>query len=162
MNGVRARVAFFCQQYGYTLNVRTQEGLTKMKISISISFVLIMYGRVIRYAWLLQIIWTTMWEDQNWIVIKCAVAPFILMSLVNVLIVLDASAKFAKFIPMHIKKHSKDDIQDLAIEAASAGRYIRSRQSFSGLTLSRRNWAKIRGVVRMGIIREPKESKKME
>ena len=158
-----AFVAFYCQQYGFTLNVKTQEGLNKMKISISISFMIIIWSRVIRYAWLLQILMTTIWEDQNWIVIKCAVAPYILLSLVNVLIVMDASAKFAKFVPMQIKKHSMDDIEDLAIEALSSGRHIRRRESFTGLNMSRRNWAKIRGAVNMGVIKECKEkSKKLQ
>ena len=155
-------IAFLWQQYGFTLNVGTQEGLIKMKISISINFMIIIWSRVIRYAWLWQILMMTVWEDKNWIVFKCAITPFICMTLFNVLVVLDSSIKFAKFVPMHIEKHSMDEIEDLAIEAASAGRHTRSRQSFSGLNLSRRNWAKIRGVVRMGIIRDPEKSKKIQ
>ena len=157
-----AFIAFLCQQYGFTLNVGTQDGLNKMKISVSINFIIIIWSRVIRYAWLWQILMTTVWEDQNWLVLKLAITPFIGMTLFNVIMVLDSSIKFAKFAPMHVEKHSLDEIKDLAIEAASAGRHTRSRQSFSGLNFSRRNWAKIRGVVRMGIVHETEKSKKTE
>ena len=56
-----------------------------------------------------------------------------------------------------------DDIEDLAIEALSSGRHIRRRESFTGLNMSRRNWAKIRGVVNMGVLKECREKpKKMQ
>ena len=157
-----AFIAFVCQQYGFTLSMETHEGLRNMKISLSINLLIIIWSRVIRFAVLLQILLMTMWEDKNWFVLKFAVAPLICMTLFNVLVLMDSSMKFAKFMPMHIKKHSMDEIKDLAVEAASAGRHTRSRQSFSGMNLSQRNWAKIRGVVRMGIVQEPEKSKKME
>ena len=147
-----AFIAIFCQQYGFTLNVRKQEELTKMKILLSINLLVIIWSRVIRYTWLLIILMTTVWEDQNWLVLKLAIAPFICMTLFNVLVVMDSSVKFAKFAPMHVDRHSMDQIKDLAVESASSGRHRRTHHSFTGLTMSQKNWAKIKGVVRMGVI----------
>ena len=128
-----AFTAFYLQQYGFTLNVKRQEGLTKMKISISMSLAIIVWTRVIRYGWLWQILLTTLWEDQNWIVMKFCVPPFILMSFFNVGVLIDASAKFAKFVPMSIIQASDNSIKDKAIDSTSGLRDVRTTGTFHGL-----------------------------
>ena len=70
--------------------------------------------------------------------------------------------QFAKFVPMHIKKYSMDNSEDLAKESASSGRYIRSTsftnsklftafgtewlrsKSFAGLRMSQKNFVVVR------------------
>ena len=158
-----AFLAFMIQQYGYMLNIKTREGLLKMKISVALGLVIMVWTRVIRYFWLWKIMGTLMWEDENWIVLKAAIVPFLGLSLVNVVFVIDASVKFAKFMPMQIEKHSEEEIKDLAVEAAFAGRHKRTRKSLSiSLSFSQKEWAKVRGAVMMGVFHDAKQSKKHE
>ena len=98
--------AFTIQQYGYTLDTKSQEGLIRMKISVCLGLIIMVWTRVIRYFWLWIILGAVIWEDQNWIVIKAAILPFLGLTLINVYFVVDATAKFLKFMPMKIEKQS--------------------------------------------------------
>ena len=160
-----AFVSLLMQQCGYRLNVKTQEGLTRLKLLISISFIVIVWTRVIRYAWLIQIVLARIWEDQNWIVIKCAYATCILLSLVNAVLVLQKCTKFLKFVPKNIKKYPMENAKNLAKVSDSAGIYLKTTsfarskaftvlitrsKSYAGLTMSQKNFVVVRkGVVNM-------------
>ena len=100
--------AFYLQQYGYTLDVKKQHELTKMKISITLSLVVILWTRIIRYGMLWNIVLNQILEDQNWVMLKCCILPLILLTFFNVGVLIDATAKFMKFIPMTVKKDSKN------------------------------------------------------
>jgi len=45
-----AFAAMILQSYGYTLNVNTKEGLFRMRGTIIISWVLILYSRILRFG----------------------------------------------------------------------------------------------------------------
>ena len=145
-----AFVAFACQQYGYTLNIKNPNGLRKMKIATTISFVIIMWTRAIRYVWIWWIMLHTFFEDENWFVLKLSGAPVILMTLFNAILVMDVTAKLLKFLPMQLKKHSEEEINEVASDAASSGTHFRRHDSFFGLSTSQKEWAKVRGAVHMG------------
>lgn len=107
-----AFIVLFCQQYGYTLNVKTQECLTQMKICVSISFIVIMWTRVIRYAWLWSTLATMIWEDKNWVVIYCGVFPTLLLTLFNLVVMKDGAERFIKFVAMDVKEPSVRQISE--------------------------------------------------
>ena len=135
-------VVFMCQQYGFTLDINTREGLTKMKISCTIVFVTVVWSRVIRYAY----VWTSTlilaYEDGNWFVLKCMAAPTIFLTLFNLVVLKDATQKFLKFAFMDSKKGSKgyiegtfkkiDDIKELVKKTGSSDSQIRSRKLITG------------------------------
>ena len=100
-------INFFCQNYGFTLDVADKNDLFKMKICNTIVFVTAIWSRLIRYAW----IWTTVlfnaYEDENYFVVKCMSVPTIFLSLFNVIVVKDAILKFLKFWNMDAGKTAK-------------------------------------------------------
>lgn len=98
-------VSRFMQQYGYTLDVHTREGLNKMKIAISISFFTCLWTRVLRYSWILKSIYDGFVEDGNWWFISLGAGPSLLLSVVNFVMVKNAWQKFSKFVAMDIRKH---------------------------------------------------------
>jgi len=102
-----AFAAFYLQQYGYTLDVKKQEELTKMKISITLSLIIILWTRVIRYGMLWNILLNQIFEDENWIMLKFCIPPLMFLTFFNFGVLIDASAKFMKFIPMKIKNETK-------------------------------------------------------
>ena len=104
-------VLMFLQQYGYTLNVQTKDGLAKMKIAISISFLTCLWTRVIRYTSLLKILFDTFADDSNWGLIKYGAVPSVLLSLFNIALMTDTWQKFTKFVSMEIKNNSKRNIE---------------------------------------------------
>ena len=117
-----AFVVSLLQQYGYTLNVETQKGLTKMKMSIAIAFITILWTRVLRYAWICKMTYSTFVEDENWIILRCCIVPTILLSGINVGVCKDGLEKLIKFMTMKSKKDSIEkikDVTDLATESAS-------------------------------------------
>lgn len=158
-----AFLAFMIQQYGYLLDIKTPGGLMEMKMSVAIAWVIMVWTRVVRYFWLCKILFDVLWEDQNWTVLYLSIVPFLGLTLCNVVFVMDASVKLVKFMPMQIKKHSDEEIKDLAVQAAFAGRHKRTRQSISiGLSFSQKEWAKVKGCVKMGVFHEIKKAKKNE
>ena len=59
--------------------------------------------------------------------------------------------KTLKFLTMSENKHPEEEIIDLATDAASAGMILRRSSSYFGMSKAEKEWAKIRGVVRMGV-----------
>ena len=96
----------FFQQYGYTLDVNTKDGLTKMKICCTIAFVTVIWTRVLRYGWLLRTILLMVWEDQNWVILKCMIVPTTFLSLFNLALLKDVTEKLIKFVLVDITKTS--------------------------------------------------------
>lgn len=146
--------AMALQQYGYTLDIKTPEGLTKMKIATAASLGLMTWGRLVRYGFVWWKLITTFKEDQNTFVLKLALPPVVLLSLFNVALLGDCLEKFLKFRNKTIKKDSPEDIQEAAVDALGAGRSLRTHKSFFGLSKSKKDWAKIRGAVHMGAFKK--------
>ena len=135
----------FLQQYGYTLDVEMPEELTKMKISISISFFTSIWTRVIRYSWILILLINMLMQDEQWILLYVGITPAILLSIFNAIVVKDAWQKFVKFVSMDIKKRSKYKIEgtlkkmgsyrDLATKSVSEVQSrIKSRKLYTGVS----------------------------
>merc|ERR1712039_390566 len=76
---------------------------------------------------------------------------FVLMLVFNVLVLSDNVKEFVKFIPMSFKQEDKATLQK---------QLVRMGSSFSALggaallTSSRKNWAKVRGAMKMGVLHE--------
>lgn len=95
-----AFVAMSLQSYGYTLNVKTKTGLLKMKVSITISWLTILYSRVVRFAIVGYRLANTFYADGNLWMLYVGSFAVILMALFNVMIFLDATQKLLKFAKM--------------------------------------------------------------
>ena len=88
-----------------------------------------------------------------------------LMGLINLLFLMDAMQKLMKFLPMH---HKQEGIEEHALQAVSAGH---PRSSISAetrnfqvrpairLSVGKKEWAKVRGAVAMGVMHENPKSK---
>ena len=139
-------ILLFLQQYGYTLDVQTKDGLSKMKIAISISFFTCLWTRVIRYTWILKLLFDGFSEDGNfgWRMIQIGCVPSLLLSIFNLVVMKDAWQKFVKFVSMGIKNRSQRNIQetikklgsikDLTAKSALNHSYIRSRKLYTGVS----------------------------
>jgi len=105
-----AAVAGFTQYYGYTKDVKTHSGLRNMKISIIVTFAIMIWSRMIRYFWLAWIIGRRTWKDGNILVFTLMCVSLFFFTLFNILIMIDAIQKLLKFLPMRIEHHDKEEI----------------------------------------------------
>jgi len=92
-----AFVAMMLQSYGYTLNVQTNEGLLQMRVSITISWMTILYSRVVRFTILGYRLAHRFYSDGNWIMLYVGSSALVLMALFNLMIFADATQKLLKF-----------------------------------------------------------------
>lgn len=95
-----AFVAMSLQSYGYTLNVKTKTGLLKMKVSITISWLTILYSRDVRFAIVGYRLAKTFYVDGNMTMLYAGSFALLLMALFNTMIFLDATQKLLKFAKM--------------------------------------------------------------
>merc|ERR1712151_1053021 len=79
-----AAAAGLLQQYGYTVDITTQKGLTQMRIQTSIVLGTMIWGRVLRYGYLWWKLFSNVREDGNSFVLKLAAPPVVLLSLFNI------------------------------------------------------------------------------
>ena len=127
-------VVFSCQQHGFTLDINTQEGLTRMKILCTIVFVNVLWSRVIRYAYVWASTLMMAYEDENWLVLKCMATPTICLTLFNLVVLKDSTDRFMKFAFMQIKKGPEtyikkiDDIKELVKKNGSSDSKLKSRK----------------------------------
>lgn len=92
-------VCLTIQQYSFTLDIRKRWDLFQMKISVTFVVVTVLWSRVIRYAWLSSALLSTYYADGS-VAFKLALLPVVCMSLFNLLLTVDTSAKFNKFIKL--------------------------------------------------------------
>eukprot|EP00930_Biecheleria_cincta_P005134 TRINITY_DN106057_c0_g1_i1.p1 TRINITY_DN106057_c0_g1~~TRINITY_DN106057_c0_g1_i1.p1 ORF type:complete len:343 (+),score=61.68 TRINITY_DN106057_c0_g1_i1:161-1189(+) len=97
---VAAFVALSLQSYGYTLNVKTKTGLFKIKVNIAISWLAILYSRVVRFAIVGYRLASTFYMDGNLRMLYVGISALVLMGLFNATIFLDATQKLVKFAKM--------------------------------------------------------------
>jgi hypothetical protein len=98
-----AFVAMFIQNYGFTLDITTQKGLCQMKVAVTVVFVVMWFSRGIGYAYVIYKLLCAFWATNiHFFIVGCAVA--FLMSLLNMLFIVDCSGKFKKFIFMKISE----------------------------------------------------------
>merc|ERR1712117_146514 len=151
-----AVAAFAIQQYGYTLDVTTPNGLKQMKIATGTCLGVMTWARVVRYGYVWWKLISTFRNDGNTFVLRFALPPVVLLSLFNIALVGDCIQKFHKFWNKTIERDSPEDIQEHARHALASGRHLRSSKSFYNLTNSQKEWAKVRGAVLLGAFRTKK------
>merc|ERR1712039_114114 len=95
-----AFVALVCQNYGYTLDVKSASGLKKMKVSVTVTLVTMLWSRLFRYVFIGYSLVATFVADGSLALTLCGSSVLILMGLVNCLFVRDAFGKFFKFMKM--------------------------------------------------------------
>jgi len=93
-----AAVAMGAQQYGYTLNVRSAEGLKSMKATVTLVFVTVLWSRIIRFVVLGYQLFMIFYSAGAMAFLYGGVVAVGLMSVINLLFFMDAAGKFVKFI----------------------------------------------------------------
>lgn len=144
-----AFVALASQNYGFTLDVKTASGLKQMKMCVTITLLVTLWSRLLRYSFVGYTLICTYRADGNSVMLYMGSSVLALMGTLNALMVMDAIGKFSKFIKM---KHT-DDTEELeeALVHSSSSWDRHSTRVF--LTDAERNWAKLRGAVRVGGLR---------
>jgi len=116
-----AAVAMAMQFYGYLKDVSTYKELQKMRISIVVSFVIMLWTRVVRYLWLVWLIGVRVWDDGNMFLVKLMFFPMVTFTLFNIAIMLDCAHKLSKFLRMKCDEHHVgDDIVNTVAEVVAA------------------------------------------
>merc|ERR1711879_872430 len=92
-----AFIAVLVQQIGFALNIKERVGLFQMRALVTVSFAVIAWSRILRYAYLWYILLTTFIEDGNWLCLELACAPVVLLSAFNVIVLIDVWSKLVKF-----------------------------------------------------------------
>merc|ERR1712187_232119 len=100
-----AFAAMMLQSYGYTLNVQTEEGLSRMQLTVIVSWVVILYSRLLRFAFVGYRLTQTFYADGNHKIFVVSIVALSLMGLFNLGIFLDASAKLSKFVLMPLSEY---------------------------------------------------------
>lgn len=95
-----AGVALGMQSWGYTLNVKTPDGLLKMKASVIFVWLTMMWSRVVRYCPISYSLLRTFWANGHHAMLYGGVVVIVCMGLINVLMVADATKKLLKFLRM--------------------------------------------------------------
>lgn len=149
-----AFVAMSFQQAGYLLDIKTASGLRTMKIYVTITWVTMVWSRGIRFVWVaISLVMDFYAEGQTGLLIGGGIAAS-MMSLLNLLMLADATAKLKKFAPMELKEETflTEEIVALTntMTTGPLGQAIR-------LTASKKSWAKVRGAVSMGALRAKKQ-----
>lgn len=114
---IAAFFAFSAQMFSWTLDIKTQKGLSQMKIAVFLSWATIMWSRALRYAFVWYKLFGKFMAEEDPFLRNMAVAPIIGMSLVNIPIVLDNTRKLWKFSKMSLK--AEDQASDSSIPAKS-------------------------------------------
>jgi hypothetical protein len=141
-------VALALTNYGYTLDIATADGLKRMKIVVSVTWVVMTYTRVVRYCMVGYSLFQALRAPGSHPAQLVYMGSFVLglMGIFNTLMVLDVTGKFTKFIKMN---HKSKDIHDAAAAINGAMQRQSSRHIPFFLTKSQKEWAKVRGAVKV-------------
>ena len=88
-----AAVAMFAQNYGYTLDIQSRRGLRAMKANVLVVWAVILWSRVLRFAWVFSVILREIVEDGNLALSAVGAAVVLAMSYVNYIFFADATKK---------------------------------------------------------------------
>ena len=101
-----AAIAIACTNYGYTLNVKTADGLAKMKVVVTVTWIVMVYSRVTRFA---IVGWSLLGLlRNNHMMYYAGLGALCLMCVFNILITVDATSKLVKFVQMHHEDEAAD------------------------------------------------------
>ena len=143
--------AFYLQQYGFTLNIKERAGLFQMKLVVTLTMLIMVWSRLVRYGWLWYLLLSQYHADGS-VVFKFALPPVVFMSLFNVLLLLDAAGKFAKFIPMTLED---PDLHHHAMMALDAP-HPRTNTDVWPMSTAHKEWSKLKGAVKLGAFHKAK------
>jgi hypothetical protein len=141
-----AFVALALQNYGYTLDVKSKSGLAQMKIAVTIVFITILWSRVLRYGFIGYSLAVQFHADGHTFLFYWGSFVLCTMGLLNTLFFMDALGKFVKFIGMKADDKGIDE----AVEEAMSSHARHNSILVAKLTTSQKEWAKIKGAVRLG------------
>jgi len=151
-----AATAMMAQNYGFTLDVKTATGLRQMKVIVAGVCVVIFYSRLFRYWYVGYQLVLQYWVDSNIGLLCLGGFVLIVMGLFNILMVVDAVGKFKKFAFM---KAPDKEVVDAQMDT------LRSFQRHNPtivLSKSRKEWAKVRGALHMGVLKRPRAAGAMK
>lgn len=114
-----AAVAMFAQNYGYTLDIQTRRGLRAMKANVLVVWAVILWSRVLRFAWVFSVILREIVEDGNLALSAVGAAVVLAMSYVNYIFFADATKKMLKFGRMRPPSPDSPDAKRRLSEAAA-------------------------------------------
>ena len=83
-----AAFAYITAEYTYLLNVKTSEGLQKMKWSNLIAFVILLFTRGFHYVWICYNLLLRYYKEESWNFFTYSLIIFIAFSFFNVLMVI--------------------------------------------------------------------------
>ena len=145
-----AVIAFLMQQWGFTLDIKTAAGLVQMRFSVGFSWLVIMWSRVVRYGF----VWyklMSLFKTDGSVAFRLCLPPVVFMSLFNLAIIGDCTAKLAKFFSMSLDEHDHHELEHAAMQCLNSPRHCRPPASF-GITKAHAEWAKVKGAVKMAAI----------
>jgi hypothetical protein len=140
--------------FGYTLDVQTKRGLATMKCVVVVTWSVMVYSRGVRYAIVGHRLMARFAADGATGMLYTGGAVLGLMGLINVLIILDSTAKLAKFLPMH---HEEEGVQDVVTEVHGAMSPVRHPKSFTFKSKPHKEWVKVKAAVKLGIFKAAKK-----
>ena len=95
-----AAFALMTQNYGYTLDTKTASGLLRMKMAVTLTLIVMIYSRVLRFAYCGYQLLCIAYASGNTHLFFGGSIVVVLMSLLNILFVSDAAGKFSKFMKL--------------------------------------------------------------
>jgi len=151
-----AFVASVSQNYGYTLDVHTPDGLAQMRVCVSVTFFTMLWSRVLRYVFIGYKLISAFYADGHMSMFCGGGLVLSLMGLFNCLMIMDGWAKFSKFMMM---KHTAEEVPEANDDTSERPVQRQTSNSKIRLCSSQRQWAKVRGVVRMCLMKEAKKQR---
>lgn len=115
-----ACIGLATQEYGFTLNVMEAGDLCKMKICVTVTFLIMITTRAIGYVYLVYKLLAQFWVDSLTLFVVGVFAA-LSMSLLNLLFVLDSTAKFAKFIKYKPEEYPNPELNKANARRVSLG-----------------------------------------
>merc|ERR1719198_947618 len=157
-----AAVSLGLQNYGYTLDIKTKAGLFKMQISTIIAFIVISYSRVFRFIHVLSKLVSHFYSDGDYAFVTSGVICSLLMGIMNLLMFLDAAVKVKKFLSMSVAEEATPEFYSRVRSSSTDffGSAKGGHNSYHGLSKPQKRWAKVKGAVRMGVLKAAAKANK--
>lgn len=146
--------------YGYSVDVTKPAGLTQMKVISVLTWIAIVYTRILRYGWIAYHFLAQLYADGS-NMFYGGIFAGLLMGIINFLFFVDATKRLIKFIPMN---HKEDQVEEIAQTTVRAGhpRTSMTRRSFIMVSLKsnpKAHWTKVRAAMALGVLKEVKNTK---
>lgn len=120
-----AAFALLLQQYSFTLDIKSAGGLRQMNVLCVVVFCIMCYTRVYRYAIVAYGLCSDFHANGHTGMLVAGVAVVASMSLLNILFVVDATTKLAKFLKLSLRDSSSAELEDGLIRVTSSGNLMK-------------------------------------